>query len=135
MLKDGKPYELTKDEAIRLHLQMWTDMQNELGDKPNPDERAVYKGNWLERHGYEGVEAHCFLCDYAQEAELQAWLANCGTHRICGYCPIDWSFLTCGAFVDKCYGRYRNGGGEVYQCAPISEILALPERKVNGRDA
>lgn len=127
MLKDGKPYELERDEAIRLHLQMWSDMQKELGDKPNFVKRAVYKGNWLEKHGYEEVEAHCFLCEYAG----QAWFANGATHGQCDYCPIDWSFLSCGLFNDRCFGRYRNGGREVYQCAPISEILALPEREVN----
>lgn len=131
MLKDGKPYKLEKDEAIRLYLEMWTDMKKELGDNPNLVKRATYKCDWLEKHGYDDVQASCFLCEYAQ----QAWWANYGTHGQCDYCPIDWSSLSCGVLANRCFGRYRNGGGEVYQYAPISEILALPERKVNDDNA
>lgn len=129
MLKDEEGYELTREETLRLHREMWTDMQKELGDNPNPSKRETYKQNWLERHGYKNVYCDCFLCEYA----WQAWLANYRTHKTCNYCPIDWSFLTRGPLVDRCYGRYRNGDGEVYKCAPISGILALPERSVpNG---
>lgn len=125
MLKDGKQCELTREEALRLHREMWADMQTELGDEPNPDARAAHKWNWLKRHGYKDVEAHCFLCEYA----LQAWYRS-DAHSSCDCCPIDWSPLRVLGWrgVGKCFEIYK-GGGAIYRCAPISEILALPERE------
>ena len=41
---------LTKEEALRLHRAMWSDMQRELGDNPSPSERLDYKGEWCEKH-------------------------------------------------------------------------------------
>lgn len=132
MTKDGKPYELTRDEAIRLHLQMWSDMQKELGDKPIAIERIEYKVRWLESHGYENVAADCFLCEYAK----RMWRQNCGLSYAskCQYCPIVWSPLSKYG-VSYCGDRYKDGGHDIYLCAPISEILALPERKVSNDNA
>lgn len=128
MLKDGKPYELERDEAIRLHLEMWTDMQKELGDDPCHLKRVAYKGYWLIAHGYKCVYGNCFLCEYARQAwhrSNKLWL------KPCEYCPIDWSSLslTIVRRSGMCSETYKNGVGEIYLHAPISEILELPQKE------
>ena len=94
---------LTKEEAISYHRQMWSDMQKELGD--NPKERIHFKRDWVNRHfPDEQIFNNCFLCEYTN-------LKGLG----CDSCPIKWHNDYCGAYY-------------YYLHAPISEILALPER-------
>ena len=48
----------------------------------------------------------------------------------CEYCPIDWSNLTDSSSDLHGFCIYTDDTGyEVWQTAPISKILALPERK------
>ena len=67
----------TKEEAIRLHLEMWSDMQKELGDNPNGYRRRIFKYNWLKRHGYVdrnggvNIDCYCFLCEYANDKHIE----------------------------------------------------------------
>ncbi len=126
--------DLTKKEALKLHRQMWVDMQNELGDNPREPKRFEFKRNWIKTHGYfnykEGVSNimdSCFLCEFAIGKRRK----NISFSKIrCEYCPIDWSDLTNpssdlhGFCIDT-----DDNGYEVWQVAPISKILALPERK------
>ena len=94
---------LTKKEAIHYHRQMWSDMQKKLGD--NPKERIHFKRDWVNRHfPDERIFNNCFLCEYTTFNELG-----------CDSCPIKWHNDYCGAYY-------------YYLHAPISEILALPER-------
>jgi len=94
---------LSKEEALRLHRQMWSDMQKELGDCPRDEERVAFKKHWCESHGYN-VRHNCFLCEYDYQ------FGGFG----CRNCPIKWPNGTCVA-------------GYYYYFAPISEILALEE--------
>ena len=56
---------LTKEQALELHRQMWSDMQNSLGDYPWSDEREDYKQEWCEDHfPNEDISFYCFLCEY-----------------------------------------------------------------------
>lgn len=98
---------LTKDKAIELHRQMWTDMQRELGNCPTAYQRVKYKEKWCEEHypDYD-IVSNCFLCEYTFH------VLRFG----CKKCPIVWSHNHCG-FDDY------------YLEAPISKILELPERK------
>lgn len=108
---------LTREKALELHYQMWGDMQNDLGDNPEPISREVYKEKWIRKHfPGEKVFNNCFLCEYAGKMN-------------CLNCPINWDSLA----VDGegfCFEPYKGGGieGSIYLEAPISEILALPER-------
>lgn len=104
--------ELTRERALELHRQMWTDMQQELGDNPNSLERIQYKHQWCQEHfPDESIRDYCFLCEYT---------FNTATFN-CGYCPIKWDCNYCfeGDYIKK---SYRN--------IPISELLALPEREL-----
>lgn len=100
---------LTREEALKYHRQMWSDMLNELGDRPNAAQRMMFKCKWCKKHfPDEHISANCFLCEYA---------------RGCDQCPIKWDVsydnATCEGFVVN------------YLFSPISEILALPERKLS----
>lgn len=109
---------LTRERALELHRQMWTDMQTELGDNPLSFARVLFKDDWCKKHGFKDVDCSCFLCEYVEQNGL--WCS--------GECLIDWSSLADepNAFV-KCTDLYIDGG-EIYTAALISEILALPER-------
>lgn len=109
---------LTRERALELHRKMWTDMQTELGDNPSPIARFEFKRDWCKEHGFEDVDCSCFLCEYSEQNGL--W---CG-----GECLIDWSSLADDpSDFTRCTDEYIDGG-DIYKVAPISEILALPER-------
>lgn len=124
MLKDGKDVELMREEALRLHRKMWTDMQKELGDCPTTVDRLVFKREWVKKHGYANVLYNCFLCEYAASNEDDR---GC----YCLLCPIDWSPLSANR-SSWCTSSYRQAkschNDSIHGNAPISEILTLPER-------
>ena len=112
--------ELTREKSLELHRKMWTDMREELGDNPTILERTIFKMNWCEKwceeNGFVEVENNCFLCDYA---------------KTCKECPIDWSKaedIVVKGEVASCSDNYKNVG-LYYTSAPISLILAIPERE------
>lgn len=102
---------ITKEEAIALHRQMWSDMKDAIGNRPGSYARMEFKRRWCEINGYEGVCADCFLCEYVeQNVDLSRAKGGCQS-----VCPIDW-------------GKGCMRGDVRYSSSPISEILALPER-------
>ena len=116
---------LTREKALELHRKMWSEMQMELGDNPTILERTIFKMNWCEKwceeNGFVEVENNCFLCDYA---------------KTCKECPIDWSKaedIVVKGEVVSCNNMYKNDG-TYYTSAPISKILAIPEREVDEDD-
>ena len=103
--------DLTREEALKLHREMWTDMQDELGDRPEFCDRMMYKNRWCKkRFPKEEVNSDCFLCEYA--------LHKAGD---CRGCPINWGATTCQMHYIK--------GAADWRYSPISRILALPERE------
>lgn len=42
--------ELTRERALELHRQMWTDMRSDLGNNPTGGERVEYKIDWCKTH-------------------------------------------------------------------------------------
>lgn len=100
---------LTREKALELHRQMWSDMQRDLGDCPADYERVEYKERWCEKHfPDESIENNCFLCEYTKPS------TNCRR------CPIVWPNEDGdGAWCTK---------KDYYYDALISELLALPER-------
>lgn len=100
--------ELTRERALELHRQMWTDMQFDLGNYPTGGERVEYKKDWCKTHfPNERVLNDCFLCEYSKS---------------CGSCPVKWP--------TEIRGYCHCTENDYYYKAPISEILALPEREV-----
>ena len=106
---------LTKARAIELFRQQWSDMRDRIGDNPSLYERECFKHMWIDEHfPGEEVSCSCFLCEYDMQQE------DGGT---CDFCPIEWPG---GGCVPK--------EGINYHTSPISEILALPERKETEDD-
>lgn len=108
---------LTREKALKLHREMWTDMKTELGDNPPEESRLKFKEDWCGRHfPNDWISSNCFLCEYIDG------LNSCDedSDRItdCDMCPIVWPNETC----------YHEN---YYYEAPISEILALPERRTD----
>ena len=110
--------DLTREEALKLHRQMWTDMQNDLGNAPGIADRETYKDDWCDEHGFEDVDNSCFLCEYSHGKRQAS----------CYYCPVKWP-----TWSGICFSAFLEDGtklkGDYYQVAPISAILALPERE------
>lgn len=110
---------LTKERALELHRMMWEDMRDKLGDNPLFHHRSLFKKDWCKEHNFKDVDCSCFLCEYTtQQGE---W---------CNNCLLDWSSLRIindTNDVAHCTDTYKNGMGLIYEVAPISEILALPE--------
>lgn len=98
---------LTRERALELHRQMWSDMQKTLGNDPAPWKRIHFKDTWINEHFPNTVICNdCFLCEYVGNEDLS-----------CRRCPIKWSNGYCGNY---------------YLTASISEILALPEREIEA---
>ena len=117
---------LTREEALKYHRQMWSDMQRDIGDTNNAIYRCSYKWEWCLKHFPDvNIENNCFLCHYDSTEG----------NGDCRLCPIDWpkdseGFPSCCVKMndDPLYSDY-------YIVAPISEILALPERKVEDEQS
>lgn len=118
--------DLTKEEALKLHREMWRDMQKELGDNPSEPKRFSFKDDWVKKHGYVNewgmpdILDNCFLCEYANEQYLKSveW------KPVCHFCPIDWSSLT-----PNKDSIYYGTCIEIWQTEDIDKILLLPEKK------
>ena len=114
--------ELTRQAALGLHRKMWSDMKEKLGDNPWEDARKAFKKKWVdawcEKTGYGSVKGNCFLCEYC--------------HGQCGQCLIDWNKAN---GIDHwyenciCSDHYIVTDKPYYLSAPISLILAIPERE------
>lgn len=116
---------LTREQALALHHEMWTDMLNTLGENPTQDERANFKYRWCESHGYFPVEHSCFLCELVRFRDERRYRLA-GTGCDCARCPIVWTN------DDSNYScPCENGGDEGvdWRRSAISAVLALGERE------
>ena len=108
--------DLTREKALTLFREMWSDMRNELGDNPDYDQRIDFKEKWVkEKFPYKRVRHYCFLCEYVKRKDMDS----------CKRCPIDWG--KDGIYENACEKLCEPGVD--WRKSPISEILALPERK------
>ena len=118
LYQKGNDMDLTREEALKLHREMWTDMRKELGDCPVWDDRLWFKAKWVrEKFPKETVCANCFLCEYVDS--VQDFRCSC--------CPINWG--RDGESTNSCE-KTISGIGVDWRHSPISEILALPENEV-----
>lgn len=145
MTINGKYVSLNdKDEAIRLHRQMWNDMaeaEKKRGRKFAYYERSDFKARWVHSKGYTDVANNCFLCEYAiAMAQKNDEIVSYCFPKCCKYCPLEWTkliddlnnysedpdrFGRCTQRLeDKPSGFYR----ESWLVAPIEDIASLPEK-------
>lgn len=132
--------------AIRHTIDMWSDMQTELGENPSVYERACYKVRWCEEHGYTGwhrPDHECFLCGFA----CGGLLRSTGPASKCGFCPIKWpkhEFVP-ELFTEEDYYSMLNDEANMrltpgcnchrvdYTRAPLSDILEYLRDENNWR--
>lgn len=81
---------LSKEEAIRLHREMWEWIaeQEALNDICiNYSNRVDLKIEWLQDHGFvpDTIMNECFLCEYAYQQ------SNVDRRKLCRYCPLIWT--------------------------------------------
>ena len=127
---------LSRERALELHRQMWSEMKEEFGDNPNREERYDFKREWVIEHFPDEIIRHyCFLCEYALNNDNEGYYYT--NARVCQNCPIQWiknpKYNSCEAsgglnlnevFVDFDDYEYCD-----WRYSSISDILALPERK------
>ena len=108
-------FELSFDEAVRKHKEMWEAMQA-LGNNPSLAERAAFKVGWVEaRRAATGEKRpinNCYLCEYNEQFHSHS----------CIYCPYNWNNYIY-------YGCEKGIGTVDWRTSKISDILALPLRK------
>ena len=93
--------ELSFDEAVRKHKEMWEAMQSSLGDNPTLAERAAFKAGWTAARRAAGEKFNSHSCVY---------------------CPYNWN--------DHIYYGCEKGIGTIdWRNSKISDILGLPLRK------
>lgn len=116
----------TKEEALKYHREMWGKIREEYGNNATKQQRWEAKTEYLHSKGHVCAN-NCYLCAYSIEEKSKNRVSDC-----CILCPIDWSTLADEEDIDRgtCVALYKNGYDCIYQCAPIDEILALPEREV-----
>lgn len=115
----------TKEEALKFHRDMWNKIKEKYGNNATNSQRRKMKKEYL--HGKGHVCANnCYLCKYSIEEKQKN-----RAYDSCTLCPIDWSKLADedDPNYGTCVALYKNGYDSIYACAPIDEILALPERK------
>ena len=83
---------LSKEEAIRLHKEMWNYVKDNVFDPYSPNSRYMSKVQFIELNHLEPVNQHCFLCEYAMQ---QYHMSNKPSEfedgsLYCKYCPAIW---------------------------------------------
>ena len=113
--------DLTREQALKLHREMWGDMQKVLGDNPPRYYRYLFKEQWCEEHfPNEKILSDCFLCEYVRQISPLSLR--------CRNCPIKWGNVETKF---NCQGLSVGGNNADYRYDSISKILALPEREVS----
>ena len=83
--------ELSKEEAIKLHKEMWNYIKDNM-DVDEPMVRYNLKKMFLSKIGLSesAVKSRCFLCEYAkQQYKLRNdYFGICG--EFCKCCPAVW---------------------------------------------
>lgn len=124
--------DLTREQALILHRQMWNDMKKaEAHAKAKHADfyfsRGRFKETWIAKNGYGNIANDCFLCEYAYEQ----YSKSVERKPICNFCPIDWSSLTPNKdsiHYGTC-GYHNDSYLEIWQTEDIDKILLLPEKE------
>lgn len=127
--------QLQARRAIEQTIEMWTDMQTELGEKPSPFQRVSYKTRWCNKHGYDGSmnnrrpDHECFLCEFAKNH----WRLDRGPGAKCESCPIKWPEHLYEEDDDRMFTPGCNAHRVDYLTAPLSDILEYLKDESNWR--
>lgn len=114
---------MSEEMAVILHLMMWKDMQRDLGNCPDEEDRVKYKHDWIYRNFPDTTICHnCFLCDWVKQNQDKDSIC-----LDCSMCPIKWGRSNAADGVVSVFCNYEPFKVSFLH-SPISEILALPAR-------
>lgn len=115
-----KKVELTKEEAVKLHREMWNWIANEIYQRKKVCEIWDLKHEYLKYNNYSNIRSHCFCCEYVAQSEK----AECSK-----LCPFNWArhrnFVYC---VDGYYLKCENASDWISQYKLAIKIANLPVR-------
>lgn len=121
---------ITDDQAIKATIEMWSDMYEVLGEKPDFSSRNSFKERWLNANGYVStypgmsrVTSDCFLCECA----LVKYRKSGYRLPKCSYCPIHWPGDQIHPTI-KCVSDSLD-----YRLSPLPDILKHLKDKDNRR--
>lgn len=115
ILRNGIEIELTKQQAIALHKEMWEyihkkEIEMELSGDIGPGARGVLRCNlkrdWIEDHGWENISLNCFLCSY--DRQEQEKYSNKRQEKYfnkksdCMFCPCNWAKNPTSSDIIRC---------------------------------
>ena len=110
--------ELTREEAIKLHRQMW----RWIAEETEKQKRFVSESEYFEAMGIEDEDVphlKSYCCEYGG----------------CGSCPIQWSearnFCLDKNSPYRAWERTADGGSWQVAAELARKIAELPERKMN----
>ena len=123
----------TREEAIKWHRRMWTEMGKTLGEFPKLEKIQKFKEAYIKRH-FPGkiVKNDCFLCAYAVSKKLEEnakngedYFENNILGNYCEYCPLD--FLP----DDNDEDYFCEGGKISYVYSSCFDVANAEEREDN----
>lgn len=123
----------TREEAIKWHRRMWTEMGVIEGDNCHIYARVWFKQRYV-RENFPGVDVtnDCFLCNYALSKSLDNSKEKLGTPdldfasaHMCEYCPLNWGY------ADNYLDCEDNYAGINWDSGSCSLIAGLEERTDN----
>lgn len=78
--------DITKEETISLHRQMWGWIADKIEEEQKIHNIHYLKQDYLEERGEQAVN-NCYCCEYAERQSMLEPAAE-SNHCIC--CPLDW---------------------------------------------
>ena len=88
----GKDMDLSCDEALRKHKDMW----NWIADETLKQKKCVSKDNYFEHmHIFPlDIPFHkCYLCEYSKA--IKESNKDYFPYLMCNFCPVDWGHINC----------------------------------------
>ena len=121
----------TREEAIKWHRRMWTEMGIIEGDDCYINARIKFKRRYIQEN-FPGVDVlnNCFLCNYAYneaydnlKEKFSLIDLNDASAYMCKYCPLKWGHIE--NYFDCEYSDIE------WMRDPCSIIAGLEERTDN----
>ena len=82
--------EFTKEQAIKLHRDMWKWITKQIARNKEPLYIDELKEKYIANHTeFESVNYDCFACEYAKQEQQKVFKKWHGFNR-CKFCPLEW---------------------------------------------
>lgn len=137
----------TREEALKLHKEMWEEMNKSLGHKAYPHnpsglaqksyDRIMFKEGYCRGKGIS-IKHDCFLCEFACQEYFRNHPEQCDTESspdidYCQYCPANWcsecTIQLCEESGFMCECDCPEGYNLDWRKSSIEDIANIEERK------